>query len=170
MPTETKQQTLAELERLEKEATPGPWAYGPGEFHGGKRFEYVVGPRDVMVKFKAKPADLIAIVNGVGPLCEGNNADFIVALRNHALPLLREQGDEIERLRGELEINEAADRRTEALIIAAANLYAVEFNQSLDTFGEALRDLYGVVRNETATIDRLIENDNRRAIRALGGE
>jgi predicted nucleic acid-binding Zn-ribbon protein len=63
-----------------------------------------------------------------------------------------------------------ADRRTEALIIAAANLYAVEFNQSLDTFGEALRDLYGVVRNETATIDRLIENDNRRAIRALGGE
>jgi hypothetical protein len=106
--TETKQQTLAELERLEKEATLGPWAYGPGEFHGGKRFEYVVGPRDVMVKFKAKPADLIAIVNGVGPLCEGNNADFIVALRNHALPLLREQGEEIERLRKALE--EIAER------------------------------------------------------------
>jgi hypothetical protein len=52
----------------------------------------------------------------------------------------------------------AADRRTEALIYAAANLYAVEFNQSLDAFGEALRDLYAVVRNETATIDRLIES------------
>jgi hypothetical protein len=95
---------------------------------------------------------------------------FIIAAANDSATLLREQGEEIERLRGELEINEAADRRTEALIIAAANLYAVEFNQSLDTFGEALRDLYAVVRNETATIDRLIENDNRRAIRALGGE
>jgi hypothetical protein len=97
--TETKQQTLADLERLEKKATPGPWAYRP---YKDDDWGFIRGPFRYIAAI-SRNGDKKAVdlddhrVKGTDPY--EANGRLIVALRNHALPLLREQGEEIERLR-----------------------------------------------------------------------